>query len=116
MPSRTSALAWVALGVMVAASGCTDGLQSGDTVACPATSQRATLTEVYGTDLTVRLPDGQVAVLHAAQAHLYRKDPDGCVGIAAGDLTVGSNVGFTVDQWAESYPMQGWPGAVVLNA
>lgn len=83
---------------------------------CPDLDTRATIQEVSGSDLRVRLVEsGEVAVLHVADSALYRRDPDGCARITVQEVTTGSNVAFHVDAWAESYPMQGWPDEVVVG-
>ena len=86
-----------------------------ETQACPQLDTQATVQEVRGNDLSVRLVEsGELAVLHVADAALYRQDPDGCQRITVQEVTTGSNVSFHVDAWAESYPMQGWPDEVVV--
>jgi len=86
-----------------------------DTAPCPPLDQHATIQEVSGTDLSVRLPSGDLAVLHVANAQLYRRDPDGCLAITIEEITTGSNVAFHVDAWATSSPEQGWPTQVVVG-
>ncbi len=102
----------VALGAVLftAMTGCAE------TQICPQLDQRATIQEISGNDLRVRLVDsGEIAVLHVGSSEIFRKDPDGCARITVGDVTTGSNVAFHVDAWAESYPMQGWPAQVVVG-
>lgn len=86
-----------------------------DAGACPDLEVQGTIQEVTGTDLRVRLLDGEPAVLHVAQSTLLRRDPDGCSPITMGEVTTGSNVAFKVDAWAESYPVQGWPETVIVG-
>ena len=82
---------------------------------CPDLEVQGTIQEVTGTDLRVRLLDGEPAVLHVAGSTLLRREPDGCVPITVGEVTMGSNVAFKVDAWAESYPVQGWPETVIVG-
>ena len=90
-------------------SGCAE------TQSCPVLSTHATIQEVSGNDLRVRLESGDVAVLHVGSAQVYRRDPDGCVPITPAEVTTGSNVAFHVDAWAASSPVQGWPAQVVVG-
>ena len=86
-----------------------------DTAACPSLPSHATIQQVDGGDLSVRLDSGELAVLHLGAARLLRRDPDGCVPITLGEVSTGSNVAFQVDAWAASSPMQGWPATVVVG-
>lgn len=95
--------------LLTALAGCTE-VQT-----CPSLETQATIQDVTGNDLQVRLLSGEPAVLHVADATIYRKDPDGCQVITVSEVTTGSNVSFTVDAWAESYPMQGWPDQLVIG-
>ena len=101
--------AFAVLPLLLLLPGCSDA------AGCPDLATTGTIREVRGNDLEVRLLDGQLAVLHVADAQILRRDPDGCRPIRVGEVTTGSNVAFEVDAWAESYPMQGWPERVVVG-
>ncbi|MEA3143843.1 MAG: hypothetical protein QOG31_1167 [Thermoplasmata archaeon] len=97
------------------AAGCA-GVPGIDAGSCPQLDGRATIQEVSGNDLRVRIvSSGETAILHVGSAQLYRRDPDGCVAITVGEVSTGSNVAFHVDEWATSYPVQGWPKQVVVG-
>ena len=76
-------------------------------------SQRAGVEALSGRDATVRLSDGQPAVLHLPETVFISEDGR-CTKIGPAGLRVGDSLSFDVDAWAESYPMQGWPETTVV--
>lgn len=100
-----------ALLVAVALAGCVAE------EACPRPATRATVTETGGGSLRVQLADGSPAVLHLNGSQLLRREGDGtCAATTLDRVGIGQTVSFDVDAWAESYPMQGWPKVVVVEA
>ena len=58
--------------------------------------------------------DGSPATLHIDDADVYQQLSAGCYDAPASGLEQGKEVSFDVDAWAESYPPQAWPKAVIL--
>jgi hypothetical protein len=103
----------LALAVLVAASALLlSGCSGGGDACSDLPGQRAVVEATHGRDATVRLADGEPAVLHLPDA-VFRQG-GGCARVGAEAVQVGDPLAFEVDAWAESYPVQGWPERVVI--
>lgn len=94
---------------VLALSGCLGDGRGG----CAMLPTQAVVQAVSGSDVHVLLDDGQPAVLHLP-AEVFVRDGGGCAMVGPAGVRVGDQLSFEVDAWAESYPMQGWPEAVVI--
>lgn len=99
----------VALALVVALAGCSGG--AGDE--CAPLPDQAIVESVSGRDASVRLPDGQPAVLHLSAA-VFVREGGTCTMTGPAGVQEGDTITFDVDVWAESYPMQGWPETAVI--
>ena len=96
--------------LLVAMAGCSEA--AAQPMCEPVPGDRATVESLSDTSAAVRLPDGEPAVLHLPQV-VFMQDAAGCTQGVPADLRVGDELAFVVEQWAVSYPMQGWPERVV---
>jgi hypothetical protein len=80
---------------------------------CEPLRGHAVVQSVSGRDAHVLLDDGEPAVLHLSAAVFLLQDGV-CVMTGPDEVRVGDQVTFEVDEWAESYPMQGWPETTVI--
>jgi len=111
-PIRSTRLAasLLCVALLVAIAGCSGGAPP---QGCePLPGDRATVESLSDTSAAVRLPDGEPAVLHLPDV-VFIQDAGGCTQGVPADLRVGDALAFAVEQWALSYPMQGWPERVV---
>ena len=76
-------------------------------------SMRARVESIEGRDASVRMTDGEPAVLHLSAAVFVREDGT-CTMTGPAGVREGDTLAFEVDAWAESYPMQGWPETAVV--
>lgn len=74
---------------------------------------RAVVQALSGRDANVLLASGEPAVLHLP-AEVWVDEAGECSRSGPQSVRVGDRLGFDVDAWAESYPMQGWPTDVVV--
>ena len=101
-------LAWFALAVLLPLAGCLEP----EATRCEPMRGHAVVEKVSGRDIEVRLDDGEPAVLHLSGSVYLMQGDDACV--VTDEVRVGDQVLFEVDEWAESYPMQGWPETAVI--
>lgn len=74
---------------------------------------RAVVQALSGRDASVLLASGEPAVLHLPEA-VFVDAGERCAHADPSGMRVGDTLAFHVDQWATSYPMQGWPETVVV--
>lgn len=83
---------------------------------CPATNAQGRADSGGTEDIRVTLDDGTPVVLHLAGTDIYRQADGRCATATSTSIYTGARVSFHVAQWAESYPMQGWPDVLVIHA
>jgi hypothetical protein len=89
-------------------SGC-----SGSTDDCEPLRGRAVVQAISGRDASVLLDDGEPAVLHLSAA-VFERVGGACTMPGPAGVKVGDVLTFEVDEWATSYPVQGWPETAVI--
>ncbi|MFA5943328.1 MAG: hypothetical protein WC876_02555 [Candidatus Thermoplasmatota archaeon] len=100
--------AWLVLLVVVPLAGC----NATPDACAELPAQRGVVEAISGRDATVRLDDGQPAVLHLSA--VFVSEAGACTQMGPEAILVGDTLAFDVDAWAESYPMQGWPETTVV--
>src|SRR5688572_22474564 len=94
-------------------SGCTSDTDSDYT--CPPHDTWGRIVTHEGDDLEIVLMDGSPAVLHIKDSDLYALVGGvDCYEAFDSTLEPGKEISFAPGAWAESYPPQAWPDAIVV--